>query len=103
MEAALPAANIPQTPETADYIIRLATEYDRTDLDLTTGKSANGVVLHYPLTHITVHDAGSGAMLKDLGWTVRKLSGFIMLPRGDTYWDPENDALWRKVKVLFGE
>lgn len=103
MEAALPAANIPQTPEEADYIIRLATEYDRTDLDLSTGKSANGVVLHYPLTHITVHDAGSGAMLKDMGWTVRKLSGFIMLPRGDTYWDPENDALWRKVKVLFGE
>ena len=103
MEAALPAESIPETPEAADYIIRLATEYDRTDLDLSTGKSANGVVLHYPLTHITVHDAGSGAMLKDLGWTVRKLSGFIMLPRGDHYWDPENDALWRKVKVLFGE
>ncbi|MBR1408629.1 MAG: hypothetical protein IJ573_07040 [Clostridia bacterium] len=103
MEASLPAKNIPETPEAADYIIRLATEYDRTDLDLSTGRSGNGIVLHYPLTHITVHDGKSGAMLKDIGWTVRQLSGIVMLPRGDTYWDPENDALWRKVKDLFGE
>ena len=103
LEAALPEKNIPESPEAADYVICMATEYDRTDLELTTGTSGNGITLHYPLTHITVHDAGTGTMLKDLGWTVRSLFGIVMLPRGDTYWDPYNSELWNKVKGLFGE
>ena len=103
LEAVLPAECIPETPEAADYVIRMATEYDRTDVGLSTGRSGNGVKLHYPLTHTTVHDAKTGAMLKDIGWSTRTLSGIVMLPRGDTYWDPYNSTLWNWVKALFGE
>ena len=94
LEAALPPANIPETPEEADYIIRCYTTFD--------GGVKNGKAhLHYPVTHITVHDARTGEMLRDLGQVKRTLKGVIMLSPGDTWWAPLRTSLWEKIGPLF--
>ncbi len=96
LEAALPPANIPETPEEADYIIRCYTTFD--------GGVKNGEShLHYPLTHITVHDAHTGEMLRDLGQVKRTLKGVIMLSKGDTWWAPLHTMIWEKIGPLFAK
>ena len=96
LEAALPTANIPENPEDADYIIRCYTTFD--------GGVKNGKAhLHYPVTRITVHDAHTGEMLRDLGQVKRTLHGVIMLAPGDTWWSPLRTMLWEKIEPLFAE
>lgn len=94
LEAALPADRIPETVEAADYIIRCSVTYEG-------GISSGDAHLHYPLTHITVHDAHTGEMLRDLGNYKRRLSGTVMLPNGDTWWHPLYTELWLYVRKLF--
>ena len=59
--------------------------------------------LHYPVTRITVHDAHTGEMLRDLGQVKRTLHGAIMLAPGDTWWSPLRTMLWEKIGPLFAE
>ncbi|MBQ9325184.1 MAG: hypothetical protein IJ246_05380 [Clostridia bacterium] len=96
LEAVLPPENIPPAADEADYIIRCHTEYQG-------GTSMGGASLHYPKTHITVHDAKTGALLRDLGSVHRTLKGSIMLPKGDTWWDPFRTELWTLIRPLFYE
>ncbi len=94
LEAALPAERIPGNIADADYIIRFAIEYEG-------GVSNGDAHLHYPLTRITVHDARTGEMLRDLGANKRRLSGTIMISKGDTWWTPLYEDLWKYISVLF--
>ncbi len=94
LEAALPADRIPDAVETADYIILCSVTYEG-------GVSRGDAHLHYPLTHITVHDAHTGEMLRDLGYCKRRLTGSIMLQNGDTWWDPLYTELWLYIRTLF--
>ena len=96
LEAALPVERIPGNIADADYIIRFAVEYEG-------GISSGDAHLHYPLTRITVHDARTGEMLRDLGANKRRLSGTMMLPNGDTWWTPLYEDLWLYISALFGE
>ena len=96
LEAVLPPGRIPETAEEADYIILCRTEYQG-------GTSMGGASLHYPYTRITVHDARTGVLLKELGAVHRTLSGAVMLPKGDTWWNPLRTELWEKIRVLFAE
>lgn len=96
LEAALPAAHIPGAVEAVDYIIRCSVTYEG-------GVSQGGVHLHYPLTRVTVHDARTGEMVRDLGSVKRTLAGTIMLPKGDTWWDPLYGPVWNKIQPLFAE
>ena len=96
LEAALPPERIPETMESADYIIRFVVTYEG-------GVSNGDAHLHYPLTHILVHDAHTGEMLRDLGFNKRKLSGVVMLSKGDTWWNPLYTELWEYIRVLFEE
>ena len=94
LEAALPPDRIPDAVEAADYIIRCSVTYE--------GGISNGDAhLHYPLTHITVHDAHTGVMLQDLGYNKRRLTGTIMLQNGDTWWRPLYAELWLYIAKLF--
>lgn len=94
LEAVLPPVNIPETVGAADYIIRCSVTYEG-------GKDKGNIHLHYPLTHITVHDAHTGEMLRDLGSVKRTLSGTVTLPAGDTWWDPLYTHVWSKIRALF--
>ena len=94
LEAALPVPRIPETAEAADSIIRCHTTYDG-------GKQNGKAYLHYPLTRVTVHDARTGEMLRDLGSVRRTLKGVIMLAPGDTWWSPLRTMLWEKIGPLF--
>jgi len=96
LEAALPLNRIPETVETADYIIRCSVTYED-------GISKGDAHLHYPLTHMTVHDARTGEMLKDLGSVKRTLNGVVMLNSGDTWWHPLYTQLWPSISTLFGK
>ena len=62
-----------------------------------------GVSLHYPYTRITVHDACTGALLRDLGAVHRKLSGTVVLPKSDIWWDPLRSELREKIGAWFAE
>ena len=94
LEAALPADRIPDAVDAADYIIRCSVTYEG-------GISKGDAHLHYPLTHITVHDAHTGEMIQDLGYYKRRLTGTIMLGSGDTWWDPLYTELWLYIRKLF--
>ena len=96
LEAALPVENIPTAVEDADYIILCSVTYEG-------GVSRGETHLHYPLTHITVHDARTGELLRDLGSVKRTLSGVVMLPKGDTWWSPLYGKVWAKIQPLFME
>ena len=94
LEAAFPAERIPASAEEADYILRFVVTYE--------GGTSNGDAhLHYPLTRITVHDARTGEMLQHLKGDHRKLSGVVMLTRGDTWWNPLYTDLWENICDLF--
>ena len=93
LEAALPVARIPESADAADYIVRCHTTYDG-------GKKNGKAYLHYPVTRITVHDAHTGEMLRDLGSVKRTLKGVIMLSPGDTWWSPLRTMLWEKISPL---
>ena len=94
LEAALPAERIPERVEDADYIILCQTVYE--------GGVDNGDAhLHYPVTRITVHDAESGELLRELGSIQRTLSGSIMISRGDTWWPPLRTMVWDEIRALF--
>ncbi len=94
LEAALPADRIPESVETADYVIRCSVTY-------TDGISKGDAHLHYPQTHVTVHDAHTGEWIRDLGTDKRTLSGTIMLNAGDTWWHPLYTDLWKIISTLF--
>ncbi len=94
LEAALPADRIPDSVEAADYIIRCSVTYEG-------GISSGDAHLHYPLTHITVHDAHTGEMIQDLGYNKRTLTGAVMLSNGDTWWHPLYTELWLYISKLF--
>ena len=94
LEAVLPLDAIPETVKDADYIIRCSITYEG-------GTSKGKIHLHYPLTHVTVHDARTGEMLRDLGKVKRTLTGTVALPEGDTWWDPLYTHVWSKIRVLF--
>ena len=97
LEATLPAANIPDTPEKADYIIRCNVTYSETP-DISSSSSA----LYCPTTEITLHDAKTGAMLQNLGTVTRELQkGIIVAAKGNTYYYPFIDQIWEKTRVLF--
>lgn len=96
LEAALPADHIPERPADADYIIRCSVAYEG-------GTSSGGVHLHYPLTRVTVHDAHTGDMLRDLGSVKRRLTGAVMLPKGDHWWYPLYSQVGPLVAALFAE
>lgn len=89
---------LPQSVDQADYIIHLDITWSDTP-DISQG----GANLYYPLTHITVHDARTGALIKDLGTVTRSLRGVVRLPVGDTYWTPYREAIWSKVRGVVGE
>ena len=96
LQAALPAACIPEKPEEAEYIIHIDITYaDEADV-------SNGAVsLFYPNGHITVHRASDGALLRDCGTVTRKLYGMTMLPWGNNYWDPYRADTWDMVRSIF--
>ena len=94
LEICLPADHIPETVESADYIIRCSVTYED-------GISNSSSTLHYPLTHVTVHDAHTGEMLRDLGSYKKTLKGAVMLSKGDTWWDPDYDRIWALISALF--
>ncbi len=96
LEAALPVRNIPEKAEEADYIIRCSTDYSG-------GVSSGGAHLHYPRTRIAVYDAETGEKRMDLGTVTRKLTGTIMIGKGDTWWDPLRTMIWEQISVLFPE
>lgn len=104
LESALPARCIPENIQEADYIIFVSVDYDEALLRFlghSTGVTNKDSVLHYPLTHVTIHDARTGAMLRDCGYDVRTLQGFTMVNKGDTYWDPSAAHIWEKVSGVF--
>ena len=97
LEAALPAANIPETPETADYIIRCKVTYSD-EPDISNSSSA----VYYPTTDITVHDAHTGDLICSLGSVTNpRPSGLIMVSRGTTYHYPNLELIWEKAKTIF--
>ena len=96
LESALPADRIPESFGSADYIIKCSVIYEG-------GVSSGGAHLHYPLTHVTVHDARTGELLRDLGSVKRKLSGAMMIGKGDTWWEPLYSQIWLYVRGLFEE
>lgn len=97
LEAALPVKNIPDTPETADYIIRCKVTYSDTP-DLSNSNSA----VYCPTTEITVHDARTGALVCNLGSVVRpRPAGVVMVSKGNTYYYPYLDQIWEKAQTIF--
>ncbi len=97
LEAALPAANIPETPDAADYIIRCRVTYSDTP-DLSNSSSA----VYCPTTDITVHDARTGDLICSLGSVTRpRPSGVVMVSKGNTYYYPYLDQIWEKARTIF--
>lgn len=95
LQSAVPARNMPASPEEADYIIYCDVTYDGDKY------TQGNLELIYPYNHITVHDAETGEIVKDLGTTVRRLSGFTTVSSNITYWAPLRWATWEKLQVLF--
>ena len=97
LEAALPAANIPENAEAADYIIRCKVTYGD-EPDMSNSSSA----VYCPTTDITVHDARTGSLICSLGSVTRpRPAGVVVVSRGNTYYNPFLDQIWEKVRPVF--
>ena len=95
IEAALPAAAVPATPEEADYIIRATVDWDG-------GKYTQGdLEVWYANVKMAVYDAKTGVMVKDLGRYTQKPTGFMTVSSRVTYLTPYRDYLWGRIAPLF--
>ena len=95
LQAAVPFAHMPETLDGLDYIIYCDVSYDGNSY-----KQGN-LELVYPYTHITVHNAKTGNLVKDLGTVIRTLSGYTTVTSTITYWDPLRIHIWNEIKDLF--
>lgn len=95
LESGLPAENIPEDPEDADYIIRTVVTWDGD-----TYVSGNHTV-YYSYMHTVLYDADSGEAVMDLGTSVHALNGFMMVTGNTTYMSPSRDLIWKQVEPLF--
>ncbi len=95
LQAALPEAAIPATPEEADYIIRTVATWDG-------DKYTQGEYeVIYCNMHTAVYDAKTGVKVKDFGTVVHKLSGFMSVSSRITYMSVSRLMIWDQVKGLF--
>ena len=95
MESAFPIRNIPESLDEVDYIIYCDVTYGGDKY------TQGNLELIYPYNHITVHDAKTGEIVKDLGEVVRRLSGFTTVTSTITYWQPLRVPAWERIRALF--
>ena len=95
LESALPAKNIPEDPEDADYIIRVRVTWDGDTY------VSGGHTVYYAYMHTSIYDAATGQEIKDLGTVEHRLSGVMMVSGSRTYMSPQREMIWDQVKPLF--
>ena len=108
LQAAVPIGNMPDAPSEPvdpsdlpsdsaelDYIIYCDVTYDGDTF------TQGNLTLIYPYNHITVHDARTGEIVKDLGTVVRRLNGFATVTSDVTYWAPLHMQAWEAIRDMF--
>ena len=96
-EVFLPVGAIPKTTEEADYIILC---------DITWGPDhykSNGHTLIYPNTHVSVYDAKTGAIVRDLGTETRELEGMTMVSSDIVYYVPLRRLIFEQLQPVLME
>ena len=96
-EVFLPVSAIPESMEDTDYFILC---------DITWGPEyykSNGHTLIYPDTHVSVYDARSGKMVRDLGTKTRKLEGVTMVSDTIVYYVPLRSMLFEQLQPVLEE
>ena len=97
LQSAVPIRNMPESLDEVDYIIYCDVTYDGDKY------TQGNLELIYPYNHITVHDAKTGEIVKNLGEVVRRLNGFATVTSTITYWVPVRVPAWNKFAYLFPE
>jgi hypothetical protein len=92
--SALNAANIPQSVESADYIVYAKTTWEEY-------QEMNGVTLMSAITTMKLYDAKTGKWLMDLGTQRDDPSGYIVATSSIWYRQPNIEALVAKLIDLF--
>ena len=95
LQSAVPIRNMPESLDEVDYIIYCDVTYDGDKF------TQGNLELIYPYNHITVHDAKTGEIVKDLGEVVRRLSGFTTVTSTITYWQPLREPVWTRASDMF--
>ena len=95
LQSVVPIRNMPESMDEVDYIIYCDVTYDGEKY------TQGDLQLIYPYNHITVHDAKTGEIVKDLGEVVRKLSGFTTVTSTITYWLPLRLSAWDRMSNMF--
>ena len=95
LESALPAKNIPEDPEEADYIIRVRVTWDGDTYE------SGGHTVYYAYMRTGVYDAATGEEIKELGTAVHRLTGVMMVTGSRTYMSPQRDMIWDLVSPIF--
>lgn len=96
-EVFLPVGAIPKTTEEADYIILC---------DITWGPNhykSNGHTLIYPNTHVSIYDAKTGEMVRDLGTETRELEGMTMVSNEIVYYVPLRSLIFEQLEPVLQE
>ena len=96
-EVFLPVTAIPESMEETDYIILC---------DITWGLDyykSNGHTLIYPSTHISVYDARTGEMVRDLGTETRRLEGMTMASSDIVYYVPLRSLIFEQLQPVLQE
>ena len=96
-EVFLPIGAIPKTTEEADYIILC---------DITWGPDhykSNGHTLIYPNTHVSIYDAKTGEMVRDLGTETRELEGMTMVSNEIVYYVPLRSLIFEQLQPVLQE
>ena len=95
IEAVLPPSAIPETPEAADYIIRITVDWNG-------GKYVqDNLEVYYAVVNTAVYDARTGVMVRNLGEYTQSFSGYLSVSSRITYLNPYRDNIWRRIAPLF--
>ena len=97
LQAAVPFGSMPDKMEEVAYIIYCDVTYEGDSY-----KQGN-LELMYPYSHITIHDAKTGEIVKDLGTVVRRLESFTTVVNKITYWIPLRTQTWEAIRDMFQE
>ena len=96
-EAMLPTDAIPESAESADYIILC---------DVVWGSehaAMNGRTLFYPNVHIAIYENGNGRLVRDLGSFTRKLSGTVVVQDTVNYYAPLRSRVFEALQPVLDE
>lgn len=96
-EAFLPISAIPGSVESADYIILCNIVWGPEHYTM------NDTTLFYPNMRITIHENGSGKLVRDLGNHLRKLKGTVVVQNKVNYYSTLRSQVFEMLQPVLEE